>query len=201
MHPDTREVAGHMREFGLTVLSRAAYQCTFSDLGAPYGHAIAIGSAAHGAELVIKARIADEHPSLIFDTLPKSGSTKDMLSIKELFENGRTVQFNELPEAPWAATGIRMERIDQFQKFGRYRNTIMHFGVPKEDWSGITLEFLIQVVEPPIQQFWEESLIGYIDAWDEVTVSDGYFERALNRRGIEITPAIRAAIDDCIPDV
>jgi hypothetical protein len=200
MHPDTREVAKHMREFGLTVLGRAGYQCTFSEMGTPYAHAMAVGFAGHGAELVIKARIADEHPLLIFDTVPKSGSTKDLLSFKELFENGRTIQYNELPEALWAATGIRMEHIEQFQQFGKYRNAIMHFAVAAGDWSSDTLEFLMEVMEPLVQQFWGESLISYIDIWDEVTVSEGYFEAALNSRGIEITPAIRAAIDNCIPD-
>lgn len=201
MHPDTRQVAAHMREFGLTVLGRAAYQCTFSEMGAPYAHAMAVVFAAQGTELVVKARIADEHPLLIFDTLPKSGSTTDQLTIKELFENGRTIQYSDLPEALWATTGIRIDKLKEFQQFGKYRNTIMHFAVPEEDWSGVTRRFLMEVVEPLVQKCWpDESMINYIDIWDEVTVSEGYFEGALERSGIEITPAIRKAIDRNIPD-
>ena len=70
VHPDTREVAAHMREFGLAILGRAAYDLTFSEMMAPYKHAMAIGHAAHGAEIVIKARIAQEHPLLLFTHLP-----------------------------------------------------------------------------------------------------------------------------------
>jgi hypothetical protein len=54
MHPDTCQIAGHMREFGLTILGRAAYQCTFSEMGAPNAHAMSGVQAVHGAELVIK---------------------------------------------------------------------------------------------------------------------------------------------------
>ena len=46
----------------------------------------------------------------------------------------------------------------------------------------------------------DESIIDCIHIWDEVTVSEGYFEGALERSGIEITPAIRKAIDRNIPD-
>ena len=194
MHPDTREVAAHMQDFALTVLGRAAYQCTFSDMGAPYGHAMAVLHAAHGAELAIKARIADEHPLLIFNSLPKSGTTTEQLSIKELFEQGRTIQFNELPEALWAATGIRMNRVEQYQKFGKYRNIIMHFAAPAEDWSTLTMEFLFQVVEPMVHEFWGESIIAYAPLWDEVTVAEGYLEKRLKRSGIEITQSMREAI-------
>lgn len=200
MHPDTREVADHIREFGLTNLGRAAYQCTFSEMGAPYAHAMAVVHAAQGGELVIKARIAQEHPLLIFSTLPKSGSTTGLLSIKELFENGRTIQYNDLPEALWATTGIRIAKFEQYQQFGKYRNMIMHFGVPDEEWSEPTLKFLFEVMEPLVQDFWKSSILPYADEWDEVTVSEGYLEGQLIEHGIEITPALRAAIDAEVPD-
>ena len=48
MHPDTRAVARHMREFGLALLGRAAYDVTFSEAMAPFSHAMAVGHAAHG---------------------------------------------------------------------------------------------------------------------------------------------------------
>ena len=195
MHPETRRIAKHMRDFGLAVLGRAAYQCTFSDTGAPYAHAMAVLQAAHGAEIAIKARIADEHPLLIFNGLPKSTSTDNLLSISELFENGRTINYNELPEALWAATGIRIDRIQQYLQFGRDRNTIMHFAAPEEDWEDITLRFLFQVIEPLVHQFWGESIIPHISVWDEVAVSEGYLEERLNNCNIEIMPAIRMAID------
>ena len=85
MHPDTKQVARHLREFGMAVLGRAAYDLTFSEMQRPYAHLMAVGHAANGAELVLKARIAQEHPLLLFDTLPKSANAPDQLTIKELY--------------------------------------------------------------------------------------------------------------------
>lgn len=196
MHPDTKEVAKHMREFGLTILGRAAYDMTFNEMMRPYAHAMAVGEAAHGAEIVMKARIAEEHPLLIFTNLPKSANAEDQLTVHELFEYGRTIQFNELPEALWAATGIRMGRVEQYQQFGKLRNAIIHFAVPANDYHGETFKFLFEVMEPLVQQFWNESIMSYASEWDEVTVSDGYLEEQLVQCGIEITPALRQAIDE-----
>ena len=63
----------------------------------PFAHMLSVVHAAHGAEILIKARIAEEHPLLIFKSYPKSHTTKDVLSIKELFKYGRTLMYPELP--------------------------------------------------------------------------------------------------------
>ena len=97
MHPDTRQVAEHLRDFGMAVLGRAAYDLTFSELMRPFAHLMAVGQAAQGAELVIKARVAQEHPLLLFSALPKSAHAEGQLTIHELYEYGRTIQYNELP--------------------------------------------------------------------------------------------------------
>lgn len=47
-----------MREFGLAILGRAVYDLTFSEMMAPFKHSMAVGLAAQGAEISIKARIA-----------------------------------------------------------------------------------------------------------------------------------------------
>jgi hypothetical protein len=195
MHPDTRAVAEHMREFGLTILGRAAYEVTFAEILAPFNHAMAVGHAAHGAEIAIKARIAEEHPLLLFNSLPKSANAEEELTIVELFEYGRTVQYQELPETLWAATGIRMDRVEQYQRFGKLRNTIIHFAVPNHDFACETFKFLFQVIEPLVRDFWDESILPYAGKWDDVTVSEGYLEEQLRRCGIEITPELRAALD------
>jgi hypothetical protein len=184
-----------MREFGLTILGRAAYEVTFSEMMAPFGHAMAVSHAAHSAEIAIKARIAQEHPLLLFTSLPKSANAEKELTIAELFEYGRTIQFQELPESLWAATGIRMDRVEQYQRFGKLRNTIIHFAVPEHDYSGDTFKFLFQVMEPLVRLFWGKSILPYAGEWDEVTVSEGYLEDQLVQHGIEITPELRAAID------
>lgn len=196
MHPDTRAVAEHMRQFGLTILGRAAYAVTFSEMGAPFAHAMAVCHAAHGAEITIKARIAEEHPLLLFTSLPKSANAEDKLTIGELFEYGRTTQFQELPESLWATTGIRMDHVEQYERFGKLRNIITHFAVPDSDLACETLRFLFQVMEPLVNRLWEQSILPYAGQWDEVTVSDGYLEESLVSCGIEITPELRAALDD-----
>jgi hypothetical protein len=185
-----------MQEFGLAVLGRSAYDVTFSEMMRPFVHTMAVGHAANGAEIIIKARIAQEHPLLLFTSLPKSVNAPDRLTIKELFEYGRTVQYNELPELLWATTGIRIERVEQYHKFGKLRNAITHFAVPhEEDLHTPTVKFLFEVAEPLVQSFWRRSIMPFASAWDEVTVSDGYLEEQLKQCGVKITPALRAAID------
>lgn len=180
----------------MAILGRSAYDLTFSEYTRPYAHSMAVGHAAHGAEMVIKARIAQEHPLLLFTSLPKSAKAPGQLTITELFEYGRTVQFSELPEMLWAATGIRMNGVEQYQRFGKLRNAIIHFAVPdEEDLHCETFKFLFKVMEPLVQEFWRRSILPSASEWDEVTVSDGYLEGQLEHCKIEITPALRGAID------
>jgi hypothetical protein len=135
---------------------------TFSEMMAPYKHAMAVGIAAQGAEIVIKARIAQEHPLLLFNQLPKSVNAEDMLTVFEPFEYGRTVQYSELPEVLWATTGIRMSGVERYQKFGRLRNATVHFAARGDiDLHGEALRFLFEVMEPLVPTFWSESMVPY----------------------------------------
>lgn len=199
MHPDLRGISEDMKQFALAVLSRAAYDLTFSTNMHPYASAMAIGEAGQGAELAIKARIAEEHPLLLFATLPKSKSASGMLTVDELLEHGRTVQFSELPELLWATTGFRMERVEQFQHFGLLRNACVHFALPPSgNWHSETLRFLFEVVDPIVQHFWKESIANHSLHWDEVML-DGFLEDQLAQAGIEITPSLRASLDNRTP--
>ena len=126
MNPETKQVSQHMKEFGLHILGRAIYDATFSEMTRPFAHMLSVVHAAQGAEILIKARIAEEHPLLIFKSYPKSNTTKDVLSIKELFKYGRTLMYSELPEVLWATTGYRIKELDRYQKFGELRNIIVH---------------------------------------------------------------------------
>jgi len=156
---------------------------------------MAVAHAAHGAEIAIKARIAQDHPLLLFKSLPKSTNAENQLTVAELFEYGRPVEFHDLPESLWAATGIRMDRVEEYQRFGKLRNTIIHFAVPDQDFACATLKFLFEVMEPLVHTFWARSILPYASEWDEVTVSDGYLEERLVDCGIDITPDLRAAPD------
>lgn len=184
-----------MREFGLAIHGRAAYDLTFSEMMAPYKHAMAIGHAAHGAEIVIKARIAQEHPLLLFTHLPKSANAQDQLTIAELFQYGRTIQYQDLPEALWATTGIRLPRLQQFHEFGKVRNMIIHFAVPSTDYAGEAIRFLFQVIEPLVREFWKETIVPYAAIWDECVWEEDALRSQLQNAEVEITPELGRALD------
>jgi hypothetical protein len=89
-----------------------------------------------------------------------------------------------------------MKRVEQYQRFGKLRNAVIHFAARDEKDLGCeTFKFLFEVMEPLLQKRWNQSILPHATEWDEVTVSDGYLEEQLNQCGIEITPALRAALD------
>ena len=55
---------------------------------------------AHATEILFKAKIAQEHPLLIFEKLPKA--TDYEISAEDLFLNGHTIEWNSLPKMLWA---------------------------------------------------------------------------------------------------
>jgi hypothetical protein len=201
MHPDTKQVAHHMREFGLSILGRAIYDATFSENMRPFAHPLAVVHAAHGAEIVLKARIAEEHPLLIFSKLPPPSCTPDSLTIQELFEYGRSYDYGDLPNLLWAATGHRIVNVEDYQSFGKLRNQIVHFGVPQPfGLAEDALRFCIEVLEPILDQFWGESAIPYAEEWDDVIASDGYLEQQLRQHGIKISESVRKRLGKTPPE-
>lgn len=189
MHPETRQVAEHMREFGLNVMGRAIYDATFADLG--FDHALSVTHAVHAAEILLKARIAQEHPLLIFSSLPAPSTTERELTISELVEHGRSYCYQDLPNLLWATTGHRIERLDDYREFGQLRNQIIHFAVPdNKALAAKTLRFAVEVVDPLLELFWNTSAIPYASNWDPI-IYEGYLEERLIRIGVEINPRIR----------
>jgi len=190
MHPDTRKVAEHMKKFGLCILGRAIYDSTFSEMTRPFAHALAVVHAAHGAEITLKARIAEEHPLLMFAKLPKPSTTFGDLTIAELFEHGRSHDYHDLPNLLWAATGYRLSKFNEFQRFGDLRNQIVHFAVPDVDLSVEALRFCIEVMEPILDDFWKASAIPMAEEWDEVIVSDGHLQEQLQQHEIIVPQCV-----------
>lgn len=180
MHPDTRNIAGHMREFGLALLGHALKGATFSECANAYAHAISVVTAANAAEILIKARIAEEHPLLIFTKLPHPDPAQ-LLDIDALMEKGRTLMYEDLPSILWAATGYRINLLEQYKKFGRLRNTITHLAVPDEDLSAEVYHFIFQVLEPIVWDFWKEDIIGY---YEDLLEEEEYVAENLQRLNI-----------------
>jgi len=182
MHPDIKNMANHMREFGLYVLGQSLEHATFSEMGNPYFHAIAIVQAAHAAEIIIKARIAQEHPLLIFSSLPKAIPDENkLLDIEDLLARGRTYTYFELPDILWATTGYRISNADIYIEFGKLRNMLQHLLRPSNnvELGDKTIKYVFTVVEPMINIFWNDTCINYIGLLGEET--DIYLKQRLDK--------------------
>ena len=181
METELKEVYEHMLHLGLGALSHANWHSNFGNYQNDFWPELSVLQAAHAAEILIKARIAQEHPLLIFEQLPKPDNlTQALLSIDQLMENGRTYQYADLPARLWATTGIRIPNLQKFQSFGRLRNTIQHFASPNIDCSLEAVNFIYEVIDPLINQCWGLFAVDYID--DEY--DQGHFVEDLISRGV-----------------
>jgi hypothetical protein len=162
MNPALKNVSEHMKELGLGALRHALRLSLYVDYDNQSWSELSTLNAAHAAELLVKARIAAEHPLLIFTQLPKSTQTGgQLLDFKHLFEKGQTLDFHELPERLWAVTGETLPATQTFLDFGKFRNAIQHFGPPAEDASARTLDFVFSVIDPFIHKNWGLYAIDY----------------------------------------
>lgn len=162
----------HMKEFGLFMLAKGLVNATFNEMLNPYSHAMAIVQIGHGAELIIKARIAEEHPLLIFSSIPKSSaSIESEIGIIDLLEKGQSLMYSELPERLWACTGYKLPDIDLYSRFGKVRNQIVHLAVPKIELNDLALEFGYGLIEKLVNKWWDTTILEYAVEYD-----DAYFE-------------------------
>lgn len=155
---------------------------------------------AHAAEILLKARIAEEHPLLIFSKLPKANPNKDTLTLIDLLESGRTLSYEELPDQLWAATGIKIELITQYREFGRLRNQIVHFSMANANMLDVlALRYSLEVLDPLVESFWGKSVIDFItkDPHDyyAMFVGSGQLEDSI-RRVFTIDQRLRRLLGD-----
>lgn len=162
------ELVDHMKDFGLHMIGKGLVNGTFSEILNPYSHAMSIVHIAHGTEIIIKARIAEEHPLLIFSKLPKSTvSIDNKLGIIDLLEKGQTIMYSELEERLWAVTGYRIPNRELFNFFGKVRNQIIHLAVPNEDLSDLSLKFGYGLIEQMVNEWWDITLLEYAENYDD----------------------------------
>ena len=130
-----------------------------------YWSDLAVLQAAHAAEILLKARIAEEHPLLIFSDIPRSIKVnEDKLSFRSLVESGKTLQYNELPERLWATTGYKIKDDNLYQNFGKLRNNIQHFATPKDrNLTQEILNFIFGIIDPIIHDFWGLYAVNYVE--------------------------------------
>lgn len=146
MNNELRNVAENMRELGLGALTHANRHAAYQDIVNDKWAELSVLQAAHAAEILIKAKIAEEHPLLIFEKFPKI--TDDNLSLLSLFEDGHTIEWSQLPNRLWATTSMHLPNKDVFIRFGKLRNSIQHFGaIPKDVNASLeTLRFIYSVI-------------------------------------------------------
>jgi hypothetical protein len=168
MNPDLKDVYKHMLSLGLGALAHANRHSNFSSELNEHWDSLSVLQAAHAAEILIKARIAQEHPLLIFEKMPRPlQGVSEPLELKQLFEQGKTLQYSDLPDCLWAATGIHLPNVELYRNFGKLRNSIQHFAPASDrDVSFETRQFIFSVIDPFINSCWELYAIDYIEDYD-----------------------------------
>ncbi len=180
MQDDLKGVWEHMRELGLCALQHAFYHAALYSMENPRWADLSVLQAAHAAELLVKARIAFEHPLLIFSKIPEpQADSPGVLDFDSLFASGLTVQWNELPGRLWATTGISLNK-GQFLAFGRFRNAIQHFAPPLgQNASDQTLDFIFRVLDPFLYATWDLCAIDFHEDHEDQYVIGAVVRREL----------------------
>ena len=167
MHNDLKNVSDHLLILGLGTLAQAQKNTLYSSYDTYLDEGVfGVLQSAQAAELLIKSFIAQEHPLLIFSSVPKSNSVNgDLLSIEHLFEKGSTLSYGELPEKLWAVTGYKIQNIERYKSFGKLRNTIQHFALPTDgtDFRQESVKFIYEVIDPLMQHFLSDCAVNYVD--------------------------------------
>lgn len=189
--------AEHMKNYAFNILGCALYNSAFSERGRPFSNTISVINAAHGAEILIKARIAEEHMLLIFEKYPSQSNIKDELNSDILFESGVTYGYSKLPHMLQVVTGYKMRNQDKYLEFGRLRNGLIHFTAKKENPSEKTLKFIFEICDPMIWDFWDVSfLVEALDWNDGYLAEEGVLKEILDAYKLNIHPKTIKYLDN-----
>jgi len=168
MKEELINISNEMRELGLAALSHAN---RIDDLNDKWEE-LSVLQIGHAAEILVKARIAEEHPLLIFETFPKTRENE--LSLTSLFSEGHTIEWSSLLNLLWASTDINLNKKEKtaFKEFGKLRNGIQHFGViPKTDTNSFSylkaLKFTYEFMDPFINKCWDLYAIDFSEDCDQ----------------------------------
>jgi hypothetical protein len=174
---DKYKIASQMRDFGLSMVAKGVVNATYSEAGEPYSHAMGLVQVANGFEILIKSKIVEEHPLLVFNKIPKEANLADgNIKMEDLIEHGQTIMYSELPDRLWATTGYKIEPMDLYNKFGRVRNQIIHFAIPATSLSDLTLVYTFKIIENAINNWWDVTILDYAQDYDDV-ILENIFER------------------------
>ncbi|MDJ0746079.1 MAG: hypothetical protein QNJ32_22330 [Xenococcaceae cyanobacterium MO_167.B27] len=160
---------------------------------------------AYASETLLKARIAQEHPLLIFSKLPplpNNNSVQNPLDIINLFlEKGRTFSYIDLPNQLWAVTGISMtkEQQEKYTNFGYLRNQLIHTSMTSEQNLNLeTIKYSVEVLSPLIKEFWGKSIIDFVKNHPEYSWKfyEGMIEESIVDKGIKVDNVLRELLGE-----
>lgn len=148
-----------MHNMATGVLAMANYTAhIYNSVGFGRWPEFSVIHAAHAVELIVKARIAEEHPMLLFKHPPKKLHSPDL----EDLLNSRTVDYRDLPHLYSATTGMPFPNVEEFNELGALRNRIQHFlPPPGVDFGGAALTGIYAVADPILQTCWGEYAIDF----------------------------------------
>lgn len=184
---DKKGISFSMKNFGLSIVAKGILNVIKED-NLPYEHALGVINVAHGFEILLKARIVEEHPLLIFERSLSNEKIKKgkELEFQDLLDNGRTVDYSKLPYQLWAVTGYVLKDEKLFKEFGLIRNQIIHFHAPLTlSLSELTFKYSFTLIEEAINDWWDKSIFEYIKVFDRNAYKD-IFNR-LNKWGIKVS--------------
>lgn len=166
MNDAFKNIPEDMKALGLGALAHANRHAAYYDELNDSWSQLSVLQAAHSAEILIKARIAEEHPLLLFETFPEVKDTQ--MSLDDLLTNGHTIEWSQLYSRLWATTGIKIPNKKTFVEFGKLRNGLQHFGITPTNISPAlkTLEFIYQVIDPFINNCWGLYAIDFDEDYD-----------------------------------
>lgn len=185
MDSEVRQISEHMLHLGKYLLGHGLEHTVLTN-GHPYWSAMGVLHIVQSAETLIKAAIAKEHPLLLITDLPKlSQIQEDTLTIGQLIERGKTVQYNKLPDLLWASTGFEIKELGSYQKMGEERNRIQHLVIPDTDYPDLVVKFCIQVIDPILFEFWGEHFLDDLVIDDDYIFEDDILKEAIERSGLK----------------
>jgi hypothetical protein len=194
MEKELKGVHKHMLSLGLGALTHANWHANYFSEDNKHWSELSVIQAAHAAEILIKARIAEEHPLLIFENVPKPADSTNLLGLEQLIESGRTFQYSDLPHRLWATTGIKLPNLELYQTFGRLRNAIQHFTFPDRDVSQDAIEFIFGVIDPFINDCWGLYAVDFNEDHEPYI----YLVNNIVRRGVKfiVSPGVVDSLED-----
>ena len=161
---DKLGISLQMKEFGLSMVAKGIKNAFTSNSEIPYSHAMSIVHVAHGFEILIKSKIVEEHPLLIFKGIPKE--TNEDIEFNDLLEKGITIDYKDLPHVLWATTGFKIKEKQLYKELGYQRNQIIHFFPKSASFTDLTIKYAFNLIEIAINEWWSETLFKELKVYD-----------------------------------